>query len=133
MLVLPPARAGVGSAVNDATRELGATLGVAIVGSLFSSVYAARLADSAFAAVGADRLAQAKDSVAVAIGIGSHDPRLVTAAQGAFMDGLHAACLLVAAVCFAGALVAVFALPGRHFVHRAARSADEVGPVLSAR
>ncbi|GAA4394485.1 MFS transporter [Tsukamurella soli] len=39
MLVLPPARAGVGSAVNDATRELGSTLGVAVIGSLFSSVF----------------------------------------------------------------------------------------------
>jgi MFS family permease len=48
MLVLPPARAGIGSAVNDATRELGSTLGVAIVGSLFSSVFGAHLADSAF-------------------------------------------------------------------------------------
>ena len=45
LLVLPPARAGVGSAVNDATRELGGTLGVAVVGSMFSSVYAAHLAD----------------------------------------------------------------------------------------
>lgn len=42
--VLPPARAGVGSAVKDATRELGGTLGVAIVGSLSSSLYGARLA-----------------------------------------------------------------------------------------
>ena len=49
LLVLPPARAGVGSAVNDATRELGGTLGVAVVGSIFSSVYAAHLADSALA------------------------------------------------------------------------------------
>ena len=47
LLVLPPARAGVGSAVNDATRELGGTLGVAVVGSVFSSVYAANLADGA--------------------------------------------------------------------------------------
>ena len=45
MQVLPPARAGVGSAVNDATRELGGTLGVAVVGSLFSSLYAARLVE----------------------------------------------------------------------------------------
>ena len=44
LLVLPPARAGVGSAVNDATRELGGTLGVAVVGSLFSSVYAGHCA-----------------------------------------------------------------------------------------
>lgn len=52
MLVLPPARAGIGSAVNDATRELGSTLGVAVVGSLFSSTFGAHLADSAFAATG---------------------------------------------------------------------------------
>ena len=39
---LPPEKAGVGSAVNDTTRELGGTLGVAVVGSLFSSVYGLR-------------------------------------------------------------------------------------------
>ena len=118
MLVLPPARAGVGSAVNDATRELGATLGVALVGSLFSSVYGARLADGAFAAVGGGRLEQAKDSVAVAIGMAHSDPSLVNAAQDSFLSGLHAACLLVAGVCFAGALAATVALPGRNFVAR---------------
>jgi EmrB/QacA subfamily drug resistance transporter len=116
MLVLPPARAGVGSAVNDATRELGATLGVAVVGSLFSSVYGARLADSAFAAAGGARLEQAKDSVAVAIGLSRSDPRLVAAAQDSFMAGLHAGCLLVAALCLAGAAVAALTLPGRRFV-----------------
>ena len=45
--MLPPARAGVGSAVNDATRELGGTLGVAVVGSVFTSVWAAHLAGGA--------------------------------------------------------------------------------------
>ena len=39
-------KAGVGSAVNDTTRELGGTLGVAIVGSVFASIYSSRLADS---------------------------------------------------------------------------------------
>jgi len=116
MLVLPPARAGVGSAVNDATRELGATMGVAIVGSLFASVYGGRLVDSIFGSVGADRLTAAQDSVAVAIGIGQTDPRLLSAAQDAFLSGLHAGCFLVAAVCFAGALVSIVALPGRRFV-----------------
>jgi len=43
---LPPDKAGIGSAVNDATRELGGTLGVAVVGSVCSSVYVASLADS---------------------------------------------------------------------------------------
>ena len=39
-------KAGVGSAVNDTTRELGGTLGVAIVGSVFASIYSSRLADA---------------------------------------------------------------------------------------
>ena len=36
---LPKEKAGVGSAVNDTTRELGGTLGVAVIGSVFASVY----------------------------------------------------------------------------------------------
>ncbi len=37
------ARAGIGSAVNDATRILGATLGVAVIGSIYASLYASQL------------------------------------------------------------------------------------------
>jgi Major Facilitator Superfamily len=36
-----PGKAGAGSAVNDTTRELGGTLGVAVVGSVMASVYGA--------------------------------------------------------------------------------------------
>ncbi|MDQ2839399.1 MAG: DHA2 family efflux MFS transporter permease subunit, partial [Actinomycetota bacterium] len=43
LAVLPPGKAGVGSAVNDVTRELGGTFGVAVVGAVFSSVYGPRL------------------------------------------------------------------------------------------
>ena len=41
--VVPKARAGVGSAVNDATRLLGSTLGVAVVGSVYACIYHNRL------------------------------------------------------------------------------------------
>src|SRR5437762_2567059 len=44
MGVVPRAKAGVGSAVNDATRLLGGTLGVAVIGSVYASLYANRLA-----------------------------------------------------------------------------------------
>ena len=40
---LPRDKAGVGSAVNDTTRQVGGALGVAIVGSVFSSVYASHV------------------------------------------------------------------------------------------
>lgn len=114
MLVLPPSRAGVGSAVNDATREIGATLGVAVVGSVFSSVYGAELAASLFA--DGPVLGEAQESVGVAFGVAAAQPELLAAAQEAFMAGLQTACFLVAALCFAAAVIGAFTLPGRRFV-----------------
>src|SRR4029079_5454871 len=40
---VPLSKAGVGSAVNDTTRELGGALGIAIFGSIVNSVYLARI------------------------------------------------------------------------------------------
>ena len=40
---LPREQAGVGSAINDTTRQVGGALGVAIIGSIVSSVYAGRI------------------------------------------------------------------------------------------
>lgn len=113
MLLLPPARAGIGSAVNDATRELGSTMGVAIVGSLFSSVFGAHLADSAFAAT--RKAGPAGDSVQIAFGIAANNPELLTAAQHSFLAGLTAACTVIAGLCYAAAAVGIIALPGRRF------------------
>jgi EmrB/QacA subfamily drug resistance transporter len=42
---LPPAKAGVGSAVNDTTRQMGGALGVAIIGSIVASIYSERAGD----------------------------------------------------------------------------------------
>ncbi len=47
---LPMDKAGVGSAVNDTTRELGGALGVAVIGSLLASIYRGGLPASAGAA-----------------------------------------------------------------------------------
>jgi EmrB/QacA subfamily drug resistance transporter len=47
---LPLNKAGVGSAVNDTTRELGGALGVAVLGSLIASIYRADLPASAHSA-----------------------------------------------------------------------------------
>ncbi len=113
MLVLPPARAGVGSAVNDATRELGATLGVAVIGSVFSSVFGARLLDSAFTATG--QAETAADSVPLAVAIAGADPALLTAVQDSFLSGLSVGCTVVAGLCFAAGAIGLWSLPGRRF------------------
>ena len=113
LLVLPPARAGVGSAVNDATRELGGTLGVAVVGSIFSSVFGAHLASGSYAALPGDVLGRAQDSVGVAQVVAGRDPGLVTAFHDSFLAGMSTACILVGLLCLAGAVAAAFLLPGR--------------------
>ena len=127
LLVLPPARAGVGSAVNDATRELGGTLGVAVVGSLFSSVYADRLADGLLGRLPAATLAQAQDSVGAALAIAGGNPRLAAALQDAFMDGFSASCVVVGVICLVGALGALVWLPGREVRPPAAPDEVEAG------
>ena len=43
---LPRAKAGVGSAMNDTTRQVGGALGVAVVGSVMLSVYGGRVGDA---------------------------------------------------------------------------------------
>ncbi|MFE0462920.1 MFS transporter [Kitasatospora sp. NPDC058965] len=112
--VLPPAKAGLGSAVNDATRETGGTLGVAVLGSIFTSLYAGHLGATSFADLPPARLAEARGSVAAALGTARAGGRgdLLAAVQDSFMHGFHVACLVAAAICLAGALPAL-ALPGR--------------------
>jgi hypothetical protein len=120
MGVVPKAKAGVGSAINDATRLLGGTLGVAVIGSVYASLYASRLtaalpaglpstvARTAHASVGAaltvaDRIGHTgHPALAVAI----HD-----AASRAFFDGMSTANYLAAGVAIAGAAMALALLP----------------------
>ena len=113
LLVLPPARAGVGSAVNDATRELGGTLGVAVVGSIFASVFGSHLASGAFSTLPDPVVSRAQDSVGVAQALAVRDPQLLTAFHDSFMSAMSTACVVVGLLCLAGAVASAFLLPGR--------------------
>ena len=42
---LPLGKAGVGSAVNDTTRQVGGALGVAVIGSVLASIYGSQVGD----------------------------------------------------------------------------------------
>jgi EmrB/QacA subfamily drug resistance transporter len=120
MGVVPKAKAGVGSAVNDATRLLGGTLGVAVIGSVYASLYASRLATvlpigspatvvrAAHASVGAGLTAARRLASAghPALASGVHD-----ATAAAFFHGFHAANYLAAGVAAAGAVMALALLP----------------------
>ena len=120
MGVVPKAKAGVGSAVNDATRLLGSALGVAVIGSVYASLYGTRLTDRLPAEL-APRLAHtARDSAGAALGLANRiglqgHPALANAvhdaASNAFFHGFSAACLLAASVGAAGAIVSLLLLP----------------------
>ncbi|MFN8074430.1 MAG: MFS transporter [Kineosporiaceae bacterium] len=120
--VLPAAKTGIGSAVNDATREAGGTLGVAVLGSVFTSLYADRLAGTAFGDLPAAARENAQDSVAGALALaaraGEQAPVLAAAVDASFMSAFHVACVVGAGVCWLGVAGAAF-LPGR----RATRAA----------
>jgi fucose permease len=88
---LPRAKQGVGSAVNDLSRELGSALGIAILGSLFNAGYAdaVRVSTDGLppeAAHAVEESAGAAFSIASRLGADGH--QLAEAARGAFASGL---------------------------------------------
>jgi EmrB/QacA subfamily drug resistance transporter len=95
MSAVPARRAGAGSAMNDATRELGAALGIALMGSLAASRYTATLTHvTAQLPASAQRQAgiSLADALAAADRIGGAAGRALAAgAEHAFIDGIRLA------------------------------------------
>jgi MFS transporter, DHA2 family, multidrug resistance protein len=119
MGALPRDKAGAGSAVNDTTREVGGTLGVAVIGSVLSSAYGSRVA-AALAGLGAPAaaVAAARQSVAAGAAVaGGLPPALRNEASAAvshaFMTGVHAGSLVAAGAAAVAAVSALVFLPAR--------------------
>jgi EmrB/QacA subfamily drug resistance transporter len=114
--------AGVGSAVNDSTRLIGGTLGVAVIGSVYASVYGSRLTATVPTAVPSQVAAIAHQSLGAAytaagtvttLGHPALGQALHLAATNAFLRGLTAGALVAGGVALAGALLAGFFLPAQ--------------------
>jgi EmrB/QacA subfamily drug resistance transporter len=116
---LTAGKAGIGSAVNDTTRELGGTLGVAIIGSVFSSVYVNALdrGDGVFQQLPPETQDITKESVGaarlVAAQLGPDAQPYLDHVNEAFLSGLSVGCLVAAGVAAAGAVIASRFLPAR--------------------
>ncbi|MFN8039975.1 MAG: MFS transporter [Acidimicrobiales bacterium] len=132
---LPLAKAGVGSAVNDTTRQVGGALGVAVIGSVLSSTYGTKVAEF-FAGTPAPAQAvdAAKGSLGGAIGVaenlrslgqGPLADKLLAVANQSFVDALHTGALVAAVATFAGVLVALAFLPARAQARDRALQHDE--------
>jgi EmrB/QacA subfamily drug resistance transporter len=114
---LPPAKVSVGSAVNDTTRTTGGALGVAVLGSLLASGYRGHM-DAVTSTLPGPARDAAQDSLAGALAVagrvgGAAGDRLHSAAEQAFMSGMHSAALVAALTALAGSLVALLFLPAR--------------------
>jgi MFS family permease len=138
MGALPVGQAGAGSAVNDTVREVGGTLGVAVVGSTLSTVYGPRIVDGLGALhVPGPAIAQASDSVVgglhVALSLpGSAAAQAAEVVRQSFMDGLVAGSLVSAGACFVAAMAALIFLPARHATPEEVRATDETPELISA-
>ncbi len=128
---LPPGKAGVGSAMNDTTREVGGALGVAILGSVLASHYTATIG-KAFGSLPGPLIAAAKGSVGGAIQVGQQiggqvGQGLVATAKSTFITAMGSSLEIAAAVALGGAVISALWLPNRppHVAgHEAARDAE---------
>jgi EmrB/QacA subfamily drug resistance transporter len=118
MSSVPLGRAGVGSAMNDTTRELGGALGVAVLGSVVTSRFTSSLGPSLQGLPDQAR-GIADSGLTGALNVasridGAAGDRLAEAAKSAFVDGLSTAAILGAVVVFTAAVAAYFLLPQHH-------------------
>ena len=113
---LPRAKQGVGSAVNDVSRELGSALGIAILGSLFNKGYRDSVSQ-ATAALPPEAAHAAEESAgaafAVATQLGTDGERLADSVRDAFAAGLHDALTAGAAIAILTAAFTLWRAPRR--------------------
>lgn len=117
MASVPRNRSGMGSAMNDTTRELGSALGVAVLGAVLSAAYETQIREKAAEFTGAIREGL-ESSLAVALQVaeklGPAAQSVSDAAKDAFMTGLTHAALVASAIIFAAAIIALVGLPQNH-------------------
>jgi AcrR family transcriptional regulator len=142
---LPLAKAGVGSAVNDTTREIGGALGVAVLGSLTAAAYSSHLSNSKVldaisasgptgrtaadamrnsiggAAVVTEQLRKLEAAGSVPAGTAK---TVATVTNQAFIYAMDHAVVVGGVVALMGALVALFFLPARPARHQATELGD---------
>ena len=142
MSTLSPSQIGAGAAVNETTRELGGTLGVAVVGSVFASIFGRRILEAlAPLSLSHHEVALAQSSMQAALHVvdalpAAAAPSVRHEVTQAFMAGFHRGCVVAAATSIVVAVIAFFYLPRQsatpgHGVS-VAPDVDGVGEMYSA-
>jgi hypothetical protein len=119
MASVPADEAGVASAVNDVSRELGAALGIAVIGSVVSGAYRSNVEQGLSGGLPAEVVHGAGEGLGVATAIaGSLPPEIANSvlqvANSGFVDAMSIGILLSAALMVAPIAIAALFLPGRN-------------------
>jgi nitrate/nitrite transporter NarK len=133
---LPRSKQGVASAINDTTREVGAALGIAIVGSIYASGYEGKVGEIT-GQLPPEAAHMVENSAAaglqVAAQAGAQGPALADAVKDAFMTGLSDSMMVVVVILVVSAVVSWFMSPRQAVVHEeegAAELAPESTPAV---
>jgi EmrB/QacA subfamily drug resistance transporter len=121
---LPQAQQGVGSALNDLSREVGGALGTAVIGSIVTAVYRSSLKLPGAPAALAD---QARASFAIAIHAGGPTG---AHARAAFVDGIHTGLLYAAGAAILAAISVAALLKSDARAHRPADEGEQLAYAL---
>jgi len=113
----PAQRAGAASGVSETSSELGGALGIAILGSLASAIYGARVADAVPTGIPPEAAQAARDTLGGALTVAGRLPDqlgapLLEAARQAFTDGLQAVFAVSAAIAVGIAILVAALLRG---------------------
>ncbi|MFH9348401.1 DHA2 family efflux MFS transporter permease subunit [Kitasatospora sp. NPDC017646] len=124
---LPREKAGAGSAVNNTFRQVGGSLGVAVLGAVLSTVYRDGMSDT-LTHLPEGLRDKAGESLEATLAIADRIPNgagkaLIAPANDAFIHAMHVVASLSVGISLVGALVAWFLLP-----RRAAAPAGPGGP-----
>ncbi|MFG3493832.1 MFS transporter [Streptomyces sp. NPDC047928] len=128
MQSLPREKAGSGSAINNTFRQVGGSLGVAVLGSVLSAVYRGGVEGHLGAVPAAAREAAGESIEATRAAAGRLGPAgdaLIARADAAFLDAMHVTALCSAAVAVVGAVVVALFLPGRRARDERHATADD--------
>ncbi len=137
MAAVPEANAGLGSAINDTSRQVGAALGIGVLGALTNTAYRSNIGDSV-SKLAPNLVVVTRQSAGAAIQLankigGSAGANLRRAATSAFMDGFALAALVSATLLVAGAVAVLRWLPSHDLAPQSpdtpqAREASSPGP-----
>jgi MFS transporter, DHA2 family, multidrug resistance protein len=130
---LSPARSGSGSALMTAARQVGATIGIAVLGTALSTVYRSKLT---LTGVPHDLATLARGSVGTGVEVAErlHSPQLLGAVHLAYASGVDVMLWICAGIAIASAILAGLFLPRQAttLAAGAAQTAETAGTAAGA-